>query len=39
MPGTEPGTFAELGGSITTKTRGTQKLIGRNFIIKTFEPY
>ena len=39
MSGIEPGTFDVPGQSFTTRPRGTHKLICRNFIIKTFEPY
>ena len=35
----EPRTFDVPGLSFTTRPRGTRKLVCRNFIIKTFEPY
>ena len=39
MTGIEFGTFDAPGQSFTTRPRGTNKYIDRNFIIKTFESY
>ena len=39
LSGIEPEPYDVPGRSFTTSPRGTHKLVCRNFIIKTFEPY